>query len=221
MRRAKRGLPKHQGSPNQGLLSNLRFFQSMCRALSSECGTMPSLQITFCMPDRSDPDRVIDCVGGRGWVMHMDVAILCAQQGMDFYVVVDGARAEVGVATSQYGRKYLRTRPDATIANNLGEITSRRIPVERLPQIPPRLPVAAASRRGFSALGGLHPDHGKPTLSLRPPGETPVGGFAAIARLTGHRSPDHGKPTLPLRPPGETPVGGFAAIAGLTDRRKA
>jgi len=52
---------------------------------------------------------------------------------VEFVTKVGAYVAKVTIAKSPTGRLYLRTRPDAVIANNLGEIIARR----PRPLIPP------------------------------------------------------------------------------------
>lgn len=91
---------------------------------------MSTLRITYCEPDGSDPNRVMDLVGGPGWLMNMEVAIQCAISGTRFWTMVNGNPADVTVAQSVRGNLFLRTDPDSSIANNLGEICrkARRAP---------------------------------------------------------------------------------------------
>jgi hypothetical protein len=87
---------------------------------------MHALHITNCIADGPDPGFSPDIVSGIGWAMKMNVAIKMAVGGQQFYTTANGVRAEVWVARGPYDRLYLRTSPDATVANDLGEITSKR-----------------------------------------------------------------------------------------------
>lgn len=88
---------------------------------------MAVLYITGCKEDGSDPGNVKDMVYGDGWAMRMDVAIQQALDGQKFRALGRSlVAADVEVMRSSMGRLYLKTRPDAYAANNLGEITSRR-----------------------------------------------------------------------------------------------
>jgi hypothetical protein len=86
---------------------------------------MTKLVITGCIPDGSDANRTNDAVYGDGFYLRMDVAIQLALSGTEFWVKMPGIMiAKVEVAKSANGRLYLKTHPDAWIANNLGEICS-------------------------------------------------------------------------------------------------
>lgn len=97
---------------------------------------MPSLQITYCTPDKTDPDPTADLVGGPGWAMSKQLAIQLTMQNMTFFTMVNGVRAEVNLVQRGDGSLYLRTHRDASIANNLGEVTStRNVMAKRLAEV--------------------------------------------------------------------------------------
>ncbi len=86
---------------------------------------MIPLEITFCIKDGTDPDRASDGVGGDGWYMRMDKAVTFAFDGQEFFTRVRGIKVPVHVRKGTMpGRYYLQTHPDATVANNLGQITA-------------------------------------------------------------------------------------------------
>jgi hypothetical protein len=73
--------------------------------------------------DRDNPWERITHVGGRsgnGWKITQEVAISYIERGeWSFYVSVRGDRADVIVATSRFGNKYLKTKADGDQPNNL------------------------------------------------------------------------------------------------------
>jgi hypothetical protein len=73
--------------------------------------------------DRNNPWERITHVGGRsgnGWKITQEVAIGHIESGeWSFFVSVRGDRVDVIVATSRFGNKYLKTRPDGDQPNNL------------------------------------------------------------------------------------------------------
>ena len=87
---------------------------------------MVDLQIT-CInkSNRTDPHERITRVGGgesalTRWSKSQENAISDIERGVNsFYVSVGGARAQVVVALSRYGNKYLKTRNDGEQPNNL------------------------------------------------------------------------------------------------------
>lgn len=88
---------------------------------------MTTLYIEGCVEDGKDPGYVSDAVYGDGFFLRMDRAIQLASAGVNFKARVFGLLvADVRVAKSPLGRLYLKTSPDALVANNLGEITSKR-----------------------------------------------------------------------------------------------
>ncbi|MEH6808961.1 MAG: DUF3892 domain-containing protein [Hyphomonas oceanitis] len=86
---------------------------------------MAKLVITGCVPDGSDSDRVIDIVYGDGFRLRMDKAVELALAGIEFWAKMPGITiAKVNVQKSLTGNYFLRTSPDAWVANNLGRICS-------------------------------------------------------------------------------------------------
>lgn len=75
-------------------------------------------QITCIVPDSNDPDARIDSVGGPGWTKLEDTVIAEIEADAKYVVEVDAALVDVVVRELE-GRKYLRTDPDETTANNL------------------------------------------------------------------------------------------------------
>jgi hypothetical protein len=78
--------------------------------------------------DRQNPHERITHVGGRTgaengggpWKITQEKAIQGIESGnWSFYVMRNGSRANVIVATSRYGNKYLKTEPDGEQPNNL------------------------------------------------------------------------------------------------------
>ena len=70
--------------------------------------------------ERNNPHERIRAIGGDGWTMTEDAAILQIETGWEsFYVYPsDAPRAKVIVATND-GHKYLKTEADGLQPNNL------------------------------------------------------------------------------------------------------
>ncbi|WP_155839822.1 DUF3892 domain-containing protein [Hyphomonas jannaschiana] len=86
---------------------------------------MARLVITGCVADGADADRTIDVVYGDGFRLRMDKAVELALAGVEFWAKMPGITiARVRVQKSVSGNYYLRTHPDAWVANNLGKICS-------------------------------------------------------------------------------------------------
>lgn len=86
--------------------------------------------ITGVEPDKGDPDRVNDAVYGSDFYLSMDKAAYLARHGVHFRTFVPYSRpVDVKAHQSPLGNWYLKTSPDARIANNLGYIKAKRSPL--------------------------------------------------------------------------------------------
>lgn len=113
---------------------------------------MVRLQIRQCVPDGSDPGRVMDAIICDGLVARMDVALRLTGLGnIQFFTSHNGKETDVVIAKSPAGRFYLKTEPNTTISDNLGEIRSRTL---RPPAKPASVPLAPLVR-GNGLLGRL------------------------------------------------------------------
>jgi Protein of unknown function (DUF3892) len=73
---------------------------------------MPT-EITCVIPDASDPDSRLDCVGGPNWTKGEHAVIAEIETGARYVVKVDGMPIPVKVVVARHGRrKYLKTVAD-------------------------------------------------------------------------------------------------------------
>lgn len=83
--------------------------------------------ITGVEPDKGDPDRVNDAVYGPDFYLSMSKAVSLARSGVEFRTSVSGAKTARALPyRSPRGNWYLKTSPDAYVANNLGIIAAER-----------------------------------------------------------------------------------------------
>lgn len=86
---------------------------------------MADYQVTCITPDKSDPDRRIDQLGGPGFgVVSLDTILAWMQAGHQFWVAGVGGSpsAWLEIKTSSRGRLYVRTIPDGKWDNNLAAL---------------------------------------------------------------------------------------------------
>lgn len=91
---------------------------------------------------RTDPDGIMDAVGGLDWWMSEERAYQQWLSGQAFFTKVGEHVAEVVRVTGKSGRHYLRTRSDSVLANNLGVLA--RASWRRYPE-----PIAAPPRNAL------------------------------------------------------------------------
>jgi hypothetical protein len=82
------------------------------------------LEVSCIIPDGSDARRRIDAVGGvlpnsRRWALSIDEAIAAVQAGLKLFVGTPPNEVEVEVVEPDSSLPFLRTKPDASGANNL------------------------------------------------------------------------------------------------------
>jgi hypothetical protein len=75
-------------------------------------------EITCIICDGDDPENRIDGVGGTWGSKGARTVIEEIDASGDYFVEVDGALVDI-VVVERDGRRYLRTDPDQTTANNL------------------------------------------------------------------------------------------------------
>lgn len=92
---------------------------------------MPELREIKCIikNDRSNPHERIQAVGGnsagRSWIMEQQEAVRAIEGNrIDFFVSSGVHKVDVIVATSRFGHKYLKTKSDGEIPNNLLALNS-------------------------------------------------------------------------------------------------
>ena len=87
---------------------------------------MATFYITGVEPDGRDQNRVNDAVYGKDFYISMEKAVFLVRAGVKFRTLCANNRhAPVYAQQSLSGNWYLKTSPDAYIANNIGTIASR------------------------------------------------------------------------------------------------
>jgi hypothetical protein len=77
--------------------------------------------------ERSDPHARIQKIGGEGWTMTEDAAILQIETGWEtFYVYPSDAPMTKVIVATHEGHKYLKTEADDLQPNNLLALPERR-----------------------------------------------------------------------------------------------